>query len=189
MLCDMLSMGYDKEAARGGRHARAVVFLAVGSAQNTKRSGMIIASTALLVEVSSALGLTQAGLGKILGCSSRTIQRWQVASAFSLLPEQAQSLAREVYPHDATLAAKVAAVGGGTLESFGIARPARAPTATHLVDSLVCAAAEASTLHPREMRPALIAAFTRAYEMGLTIEAVQSALQPEPTKAKGAARK
>ncbi|MDP9001553.1 MAG: hypothetical protein M3O46_15745, partial [Myxococcota bacterium] len=39
-----------------------------------------------------------------------------------------------------------------------------------LIDAVVCAAAEALDVSPRAVRPALLAAFARASELGLTLE-------------------
>ena len=48
-----------------------------------------------------------------------------------------------------------------------------------MVDVVVCAAAEALDVSPRAVRPALLAAFQRAREAGLTLEQVEKALSPE----------
>jgi hypothetical protein len=47
----------------------------------------------------------------------------------------------------------------------------------HIVDTVVCAAAEAMQLMPDAIRPALRAAFRRARLAGLSVEAVDAALQ------------
>jgi hypothetical protein len=52
--------------------------------------------------------------------------------------------------------------------------------ATVLLDSVVCAAAEAMTLAPQTLRPALVAAFARAKEAGLTLDAMIEGLTPRP---------
>jgi len=49
-----------------------------------------------------------------------------------------------------------------------------------LVDSVVCAAAEAMSLSPQALRPAVLAAFARARDAGLTLDAVVDALAPPP---------
>jgi hypothetical protein len=46
----------------------------------------------------------------------------------------------------------------------------------HLVDTVVCAAAEALGVPPPAVRPALLAAFQRAREVGLTTEDVEQAI-------------
>jgi hypothetical protein len=47
-----------------------------------------------------------------------------------------------------------------------------------LVDSIVCAAAEAMGLPPQALRPALRAAFSRAEEIGISVQAVLGVLAP-----------
>jgi hypothetical protein len=49
-----------------------------------------------------------------------------------------------------------------------------------LVDSVVCAAAEAMSLSPQATRPSVLAAFARARDAGLTLAAVVAALTPPP---------
>jgi hypothetical protein len=45
-----------------------------------------------------------------------------------------------------------------------------------MVDSIVCAAAEAMDVVPRQVRPALLAAFARARRLSLSTEVVEKAL-------------
>ncbi|MGH7297063.1 MAG: hypothetical protein ACRELB_19150 [Polyangiaceae bacterium] len=93
-------------------------------------------------------------------------------------------LATLVYPHDASLAAQVAAAMGTNLVALGIARPPAPPPppppppppAGDVVDAVVCAAADAIDVTPREVRPALMAAFTRARRLGLSVVDVEKAL-------------
>jgi hypothetical protein len=49
-----------------------------------------------------------------------------------------------------------------------------------LVDSVVCAAAEAMQVAPQAIRPAVLAAFARARDAGLTTDAVVAVLTPPP---------
>jgi hypothetical protein len=87
-----------------------------------------------------------------------------------------------VYPRDPDLAARLAASQLATLEQFGIAPPptAAAPPGQAAerrdIDSLLCAAADAMNGPPRAVRPIVTAAFVRARDMGLTVEAVAAAL-------------
>jgi transcriptional regulator with XRE-family HTH domain len=127
-----------------------------------------------LMRLQQTLRLNQKELAKLLGCSSRTVIRYYRGSGV-LLPSTYQRLARAVHPHDPAFAAELAASAGQTLVSLGLepAAPARpAPTARHLVDSVVCAAAEAMQASPHAMRPALVAAFERAIALGMTAEDV-----------------
>ena len=86
------------------------------------------------------------------------------------------------------LAAQLAQSVGESLVSLGVVKPAPPPVVASapgvpspppvedVVDSIVCAAADAMNVLPRDVRPALLAAFTRARRLGLGIEAVESAL-------------
>jgi hypothetical protein len=141
-------------------------------------------TTALLVEVSFALGLNQRTLGELLGVSARTIQRWQRGGT-TLLPSQVARLAAALHPRDPALAERVAKAGGTSLAELQVGTPPRAPTLRHLVDSMVCAAADAMDVLPSAVRPALAAAFGRAYEMGVSVETVQAELAPAAPAASG----
>jgi hypothetical protein len=122
------------------------------------------------------LGATQEELGKMLGVSRRTAQRWGVAGVPSY---ELTDLARLVLPHDRALAGKIAAAAGTTLEAAGIVQPPPppAPPPAGVVDAVVCAAAEAMEVMPKEVRPCLLAAFARAKEIGLTIDVIEGALR------------
>lgn len=101
-------------------------------------------------------------------------------------------MVRGVFPVDRELAAEMAEAAGTTLEALGLvparAAPAPAPAsaadelrasarAEKIVDSVVCAASEAMDVLPRAIRPALLAAFTRTRELGLSVESVEQALR------------
>jgi len=153
--------------------------------------------SAALFELSrQALRTTQVGLGKMLGVSRRTAQRWTGAGVPSY---EMRKLAHLVHPADPNLAGEIAKSMGTTLEALGIVSPPPPPPPpaalppvrlappNGVVDAVVCAAAEAMELMPREVRPALHAAFARAGEIGLTVEDVERALRatlhPEPVLA------
>ena len=94
---------------------------------------------------------------------------------------QLAKLAAAVFPRDPQLAAQLAQAAGATLQQLGLvpASPAPAPPMAkppHLVDTVVCAAAEALGVPPPAVRPALLAAFQRAREVGLTTEDVEQAI-------------
>jgi DNA-binding XRE family transcriptional regulator len=138
------------------------------------------AITALTLSARSVLGLTQETLGALVGSSRRTIQRWDARQAQPSELELSK-LAIAVFPHDATLAQKLAHAADATLESLGLAAPARQPAPPparmpHLVDTVVCAAAEALGVSPPGVRPVLLAAFRRAREVGLSVEDVEQAM-------------
>jgi transcriptional regulator with XRE-family HTH domain len=149
---------------------------------------------AFLTEAQFAIGTSQEGLGKLLGVSRRTIIRWLDGPYIS--EDQLKTLARAVYPHDKALAARLANAAGQTFESLGlVVPPSTEPVRVsalpeHLVDSIVCAAAEANATTPQAIRPALLAAFERAFAVGLTVEQVRGVLRgdqlsPAKKSAKG----
>jgi hypothetical protein len=157
---------------------------------------------ALLVDAQRALRLNQEGLGKLMGgVTRRTVWRYQGARS-SPQPHHLHSLAGHIFPIDKALAEQLAAAGGTTLETLGLVAPAPAPakvapaaplppaptpidpmSARLLVDAVVCAAAEALDVSPRSVRGALHAAFARAKETGLSIDAIEAALAPPPVAA------
>jgi hypothetical protein len=129
-----------------------------------------------------ALATTQEELGRMLGISRRTAQRWssQGIPSYSLA-----DLARLVHPRDPALASEIMAALGTTLEAAGIVRPAPPPAPAPavaavpdgVVDAVVCAAAEAMEMMPNDVRPGLLAAFGRAREIGVTVELVERVLR------------
>jgi transcriptional regulator with XRE-family HTH domain len=123
-----------------------------------------------------ALGTTQEALGKRLGVSRRTAQRW---GASGIPSYELTDLARLVLPRDRALAVKIAAAAGTTLDAAGIEPPPPppAPPPDGVVDAVVCAAAEAMEMMPKEVRPGLHAAFARAKEIGLTVDVIERALR------------
>jgi DNA-binding XRE family transcriptional regulator len=146
------------------------------------------------------LTLNQLKLAKLVGSSLRSVQRWE-AGRGSPAPWHFHRLADAVRPHDADLASQI---------DVWAPRPAPPPPAVTappvlpapappppppplpapvpagvLVDSVVCAAAEAMALSPQAIRPAVLAAFARARDAGLTMDAVVGVLAPPPPPGKG----
>ena len=149
-----------------------------------------------LYRVQRTLHLNQKELARLMGCSSRTIIRYYKRGGV-LAPNTYAQLAAACHPHDVALAAHLAQEAGTTLVSMGLqsspasqeAAPPPAPrgpspSGKHLVDSIVCAAAEAMQTPPHAMRPALMAAFERAIALGMTAEEVLKGMAVEPA-AKG----
>ena len=143
-------------------------------------------SVALLVEARRTLGLSQGSLGELLGTSRRTGQRWETTGT-KPSGDQWMKLAGHVQPHDPDLAAQIAAHAGGSLSPLAPSaapitqgNPAgrAAPLPPEVVDSIVCAAAESMNVTPAAIRPALLAAFSRAQKIGLTVEEVTRVLTP-----------
>jgi hypothetical protein len=93
-----------------------------------------------------------------------------------------------MFPHDPAFAAEIALMGGTTLEALGLvkapdtslvavqtgsAKPESISAAQ--LDAILCAGAETLDVSPRQLRPALAAAFARAQELGLTTGALARA--------------
>ncbi len=141
-------------------------------------------ASTLLVFASEELGQTQEQMGNLFGVSRRTMSRWMLGGTV-LTEDQILTLARAVYPKNSALAGQIAAHGRTTLERLGIVQsprpvepPAPPPPPPRLVDVVVCAAADALDASPRTVRPAVIAAFEAALEVGLNVEAVVRGLGP-----------
>jgi hypothetical protein len=129
---------------------------------------------------------SQGDFGELMGSSRRTGQRWETGRA-EPTPGQVCKMAGMVYPTDPDLAAQLAAAAGTTLVALGLVKPPAPPPpppaplpppppVEDVVDSIVCAAADAMSVLPRDVRPALLAAFTRARRLGIGIDAVEKAL-------------
>lgn len=159
----------------------------------------------LTLRARNLLNLGQKDLGDLLGASRRTVQRWDSRQGEPSVDQLAR-LASAVHPHDASLAIQIAALAGTTLEQLGLVLPkppvappvvASAPAPhppsppPHLIDTVVCAAAEALNASPPAVRPVLLAAFRRAREVGLRIEDVEHALEEaiEARRPKGSRRR
>jgi hypothetical protein len=142
-------------------------------------------------EARTALQVSQNGLAAKLGVSRRTGQRWNAGKGPWGL--DLQNMARIVYPVDPSLAAEIAAAGGATLEALGIVSPAPPLPAPQVpmgppdrvVDAVVCAAAEAMQVTPQSVRPALLAAFACARELGLTLDGVERVLRGKTSSSAG----
>lgn len=163
----------------------------------------ILKDPALLVHAQQALGCSQEQLGSVAGVSRRTVTRWISDGSCPNIVEWAH-IARAVYPKDRALCERIAKAMGESLITLGLEAPAPPPPppapvllnptppgppprpfppTNDLVDSIVCAAAEAIGSPPGSMRPALIAAFDRTASLGLDVEEVRSGLRRtrEPT--------
>ncbi|HEY2511049.1 MAG TPA: helix-turn-helix transcriptional regulator [Polyangiaceae bacterium] len=141
---------------------------------------------ALLVRSRLSLGMSQKQLGELLGVSRSTINRWAGGRHSGVIGSQLATLAGALLPRDAALAAEVAAYGHETLETLGlVAAPAPPPAPpapepiplAHLADSALCAAAEAGSLSPAQVRPMLVAALERAKGVRLSVEELLQGLR------------
>lgn len=144
----------------------------------------------LIVHAQTVLGTSQAELAKKLEVSRRTITRWMNRQSYPK-PFEWAALARLVYPHDRALAERIASGLKETLVTLGIEAPPAPPPppaplppprpyppAGDLVDSVVCAAAEAIAVTPQSIRPALVAAFARFASVGISLEEMRAGLEP-----------
>jgi hypothetical protein len=146
-----------------------------------------------------ALGVSSQGkFGSMMGASAKTGQRWETGLS---RPSHATlcDMARRVYPVDPALAAQLAAAAGTNLVALGVVKPPvapqpappappvapPAPPVEDVVDSIVCAAADAMNALPRDVRPALIAAFARTRRLGLDLQTVEDALKSATARPPG----
>jgi transcriptional regulator with XRE-family HTH domain len=137
--------------------------------------------TGVLVQLARvALGETNHGLAERLGSSRRTGQRWVSGSSLPST-EQLRKLAGFVYPVDARLASQIAEATGTTVQELGVVPPPppAVPPKEAIADSVVCAAADAMQRLPSDLRPALLAAFSRAAVLGLGVDDVVQALRAQ----------
>jgi len=89
----------------------------------------------------------------------------------------------KLYPVDPALAAEVAEAGETTLIALGLEKPPTPLPPDRIVDSVVCAAADAMEALPRLVRPGLLAAVVRARELGIGLETIEAALTPPESAA------
>lgn len=149
----------------------------------------------LLLEARRLLNVpSQGDFGELLGSSRRTGQRWEAEGSVPT-HDQLAELAGMVHPLDASLAARIAAYMGTSLVALGIVPPPAPPAPPpappplpdeDMADSVVCAAAEAMNMVPRDVRPGIRAAFTRARRLRLSVEAVERGLGGPPPDARAA---
>ena len=132
---------------------------------------------------------TQKEMFERTGVSSRTQSRWRREGTAPNAATIAKLL-RVVAPLDleaATWLAKASGVpmphvaphasAGATGERGAASSDARPDLVRLSADSIVCVAADAMNLPPSAVRPALRAAFLRARELGVSIEAMAEAMR------------
>jgi len=140
----------------------------------------------LVAAVRTQLVFSQKQLAALCEHDRRTAMRWE-RGATAPTPLNFQAMARAVYPSSRPLAVRLADAAGMTLVSMGLEAPAPPPapavppgppppSPAHLVDSIVCVAAEAAGLTPQAIRPAVLAAFERAVALHMRAEAVVASL-------------
>jgi DNA-binding XRE family transcriptional regulator len=147
------------------------------------------------------LGLSQDKFAQLMGVSRRTVTRWTNGDSY---PNEAtwMELARHVHRRDRDVAARIASALKESLVSLGLEDappppppqepqppPRPYPPTGDLVDSVVCAAAEAVAMTPQAIRPALVSAFDRFASVGLGLDEMRAGLSPSPPITPGARRR
>ena len=118
-------------------------------------------SATLFVLVQVALKLTQKQLGQMLGVDRRTIQRWQDRGSGTLSRSDARLLAKALRPTHPDLADEVM--------DLGRRNPILAPASPEDLAVILEAAAAAAGTTPALARTLLVAAFTKASEIGVDV--------------------
>jgi DNA-binding XRE family transcriptional regulator len=142
----------------------------------------------LLVLARERLSLNQQELAALAGSSLRTVQRWE-NNRSEPSPWNYHRVADALRELDPELAAEIDELAPAPEPPPPPPLPPPPPIADAiLVDAVVCAAAEAMSMIPQAVRPAILAAFTRARDARLTTEAVVAVLAPAeaPPKSRGA---
>jgi hypothetical protein len=129
----------------------------------------------LMVQCQIALGLTQKAMGELLGKDRRTIQRWQDRGC-TLMPDDAETLAKALRPEHPDLADAVLALGHETAKILGMA-PAVTP---EVIEEILQTAAEAGGVSADTLRAALTAAFVKVVQDGFDIRAVVAGMMARP---------
>ena len=131
--------------------------------------------------------MSQTELAEALGSSRRTIIRRELGQS-SPVDFELRQFADLVRLEDADLADEMLAAGGLQEPIAAPIAPAApdepvpaaitpALPAEYRIDAILCAAADAIDAVPRDVKPAIVAAFVRAKQMGLSIEEVVAALE------------
>jgi transcriptional regulator with XRE-family HTH domain len=119
--------------------------------------------------------VTRSGVGR------RTLLRWECALTRPR-PGQLERVLEALRHYAPASAAKVARAAGVTLRDAEIELPAAAPptevargdalslSSVHVLDSIVCATADAADIKPEQARRALRAALARMKQIGVTLD-------------------
>ncbi len=128
----------------------------------------------LITRCQIALGLTQKGLGDLVGKDRRTIQRWQDRGCI-MMPSDAKLLADALRPTHPDLADQVLDLGRDGAAAAGMA-PEVTPEAIAAI--LKAARAAAGGVAPMSIRAAVTAALTEVAQGGFDVRAVVARLKP-----------
>jgi hypothetical protein len=142
-----------------------------------------------VIEARRKLGLNNPRLADFLGCSVRTIYRHHRTGGF-FMQEHYQALIRALHPIDRPLTAQIAQLTRHDLVAMGLETavsvgPAPSKARPEHADAVVYAAADALGLPPRQARPAVLAVFARATELGLDLPGLASLFAAERPAPKG----
>jgi transcriptional regulator with XRE-family HTH domain len=135
----------------------------------------------------AALDMTREEFAEKLGSSFTTVGRWERGHSFPA-DDHFVEMARLLYPVDRDLAEQAASMARATLVSLGIEQvppatppaapaPRPSPPARELTDIIVCAAAEACRGTPADLRAPLLAAFSKARQLGLDYGEIEASLE------------
>jgi hypothetical protein len=128
-------------------------------------------SATLLVHVQVALQLSQKDLGALIGRTKRTIQRWQSKGTSMLTGEEARILADQLGTAHADLAEQVLALGARHGAVLGTT------ASPQVLEAILVAVALEGYMTPKAARPLVVAAFEKAAEEGVSVQAVVAALR------------
>ncbi len=139
---------------------------------------MASSTAVLMVQCQMALGLNQREFAALLGRDRRTIQRWQ-DKGMALDPTQAEALSSALRPTRPDLADQIVELGRQYAERAGLPGPV-VPASPEVISAILEAAAaagEAGAARAEGMRAAVTAAFLKAAEAGVDVEAVIAGLR------------
>jgi hypothetical protein len=135
------------------------------------------------------LKLFQKGVAQLLGVPVRTVQRHPATGGLSQTEHYAK-LVRAIHPRNPTLAAQIATAIGKSLPELGIhpaptavSAPLPPPRATQAhAEAVVCAAADAIGVVPRDVRPIVAAIFSCARKLDVDLSSLTALLAEHPVK-------
>lgn len=145
-----------------------------GDIDDGRSDPMASTTHVLLMQARSELGLNQRTLAKLLGVSMRTVQRHEDDGGLPIWGGHHAKLLKALHPRNPALASQIAAAHGKTLADYGIQEVATGPQpparATRMhADSVICAAADAFGIVPRDARPLVHAILTRVQELNVEL--------------------
>lgn len=123
-----------------------------------------------LIEARGRAGLNQKELAERAGVGRRSLSRWEFAECLPH-PEQMHRLLRALQAAKPEVVPEVARAGGIEPEKFGLGPPGKRVVleSTAILDSIVCALADASDTTPARARRGLRAALQRMKEIDVTL--------------------